>query len=397
MSRIDDCHKVMDFRVLAKARLPLAIFDYIDGAADDEITAGWNEERIRAIALLPRALADVARIDLKTRALGHDMALPVYVSPTAGQRLFHHDGEAGVARAAHDFGLVYGLSTLATSSIETVGQATPGAKWFQVYVWKDRALVRDMIERARAAGFTGLLLTVDAPVAGKRERDLRNGFSIPPRIGLRRIAETLARPQWTFNYLTHPPVGFEVLGKASSLKHAAGVMAFINSQFDRTITWDDAAWMADVWKGPFAIKGLVAPEDAERAVQAGATGVILSNHGGRQLDTCVAPIDMVAPVVARVGERCDVLVDGGFRRGTDVIKALCLGAKAVGLGRAVLYAHAAGGEVGVRRMLAILQAEMEIAMTLMGARAIADLRPEMLAQDAKKLEPALSHSAALAR
>lgn len=377
-SALARCHRVTDFRAGARARLPKAIFDYIDGGADDEITLRWNEERIRAIGLEPRALSDVAAIDLRTRALGQDMALPVYLSPTAGQRLFHHDGEAGVARAAADFGIVYGLSTLATSSIETVSAATTGPKWFQVYVWKDRALVREMVARAKAAGFTGLMLTVDTPVAGKRERDLHNDFSIPPRIGLRRVAEAILRPHWTWNYLIHPPVGFAVLGTVGGMSEAAGVMAFINAQFDRTITWDDAAWLADLWGGPFAIKGLIAPEDAVRAAEAGATGVILSNHGGRQLDTCIAPIDAVARTVALVGERCDVLVDGGFRRGTDVIKALCLGAKAVGLGRAVLYSHATGGEAGVRRMLGILKQEMEIAMTLLGARSIDQLGPHLL-------------------
>jgi L-lactate dehydrogenase (cytochrome) len=361
-----NCHRVMDFRAHAKARLPKAIFDYIDGGADDERTLGWNHDRYAELALMPRALVNVAELNTRTTALGHEMALPFYISPTAGQRLFHHEGEAGVARAAHAYGLVYGLSTLATSTIETVGAATPGPKWFQVYVWKDRGLVKSMIERARAAGFTALMLTVDAPIAGKRERDLHNGFSIPPRIGARRVLEAFVRPEWTFNYLTHPKVGFEVLGDIEGITETAGVMEFINKQFDRTITWDDAAWMIREWGGEFAIKGLIAPDDCVRAAEVGATGVVLSNHGGRQLDSCLAPIDVLEPCVDAAGDRLDVLIDGGLYRGVDIVKALCLGAKAVGLGRAVLYSHAAFGEAGVRRMLAILKDEIDRALALMG-------------------------------
>jgi L-lactate dehydrogenase (cytochrome) len=374
-----DCHSIADLRRLAQARLPRAVFDYLDGAADEELTARWNQEAFRTCRLVPHVLRDVSQPDLSTSVLGERIALPLILAPTGMSRLFHHDGERAVARAAARAGTIYTLSSMATTSIEDVAALTKGPKWFQIYVWRDRAVLRDFFDRCRAGGYQALCLTVDLPVAGKRERDLRNGFTVPPKIRLGTVLDTLRRPYWLWNYLTSPPMRLgNVRAVAGRSDRAFSVIEYTTSQFDPSVSWDDAAWMIREWNGRFAIKGIASPEDARRAVDIGAHAVILSNHGGRQLDQGVAPFEMLAETVDAVAGRAEVILDGGVRRGTDVIKALCLGARACMIGRPYLYGLGAGGEAGVEHALAILRGEIERGMQLLGCARMAELGKEYL-------------------
>ncbi len=373
---------IWDLREIAQRRLPKMVFDYIDGAADDERTLKESVARLNAYRLVWDALVDVSQIDLSTRVMGHDLPVPFFVSPTAGQRMFHHEGETAGARAAHKMGTIYSLSTIGSTSIEDCGACTPGPKWFQVYVWKDRGIVEEMLERAKAAGFTGLILTVDVPVAGNRERDPRNGFAIPPRINGQTVMQVLEKPEWLLNYLTSPRITVpNFKGARGGDGDAAGIMGFINSQFDRTVTWKDAAWMREKWGGPFAVKGITQGEDARRCAEIGAAAWV-TNHGGRQLDTAPATIDCLEEVVAAVDGKVDVIFDGGVRRGTDIVKALALGAKAVALGRAYLFGLAAGGEAGALRAMTILKTEVERNMALLGCARVKDLSPRFVRKPA---------------
>jgi len=373
MSALAKAVNIADLRVLARKRLPRMVFDYIDGGADDEVTLRDSVRRFQDYQLAWDALVDIAAIDVSRSVMGAPMRLPFFISPTAASRLFHIGGEPAVARAAHAAGVAYSISTLGSTSIEDIAKATPGPKFFQIYVWKDRGLVREILQRVRAAGFSGVILTVDVPVAGNRERDPRNGFSLPPKITPQTVSQVLARPAWALDLLRQPPI------KPASFAHLpeppGGIIGFINSQFDRSVTWKDAAWMRETWGGPFAVKGVITPQDARRCVEIGASAVWISNHGGRQLDTSALTIDALAPIVAAVNGQAEVILDGGVRRGSDIVKALALGAQAVALGRAYLWGLAAGGEAGVRRALSILEEETARAMALVGAARIADLQP----------------------
>lgn len=365
MDRLARAVNIDDLRALAQRRLPRMVFDYIDGGADDEVTLRRSVDRFRDYTLSYDTLVDIAAIDTKRSVMGAPMRLPFFISPTAASRLFHISGEPAVARAAHQAGIVYSISTLGSTSIEDIAKATPGPKLFQIYVWKDRGLVKEVLQRVRAAGFHGVILTVDVPVAGNRERDPRNGFSIPPAVTPQTAAQVLTRPAWAWDLLRQPRI------KPANFAHLpeppGGIIGFINSQFDRSVTWKDAAWLREEWGGPFAIKGIINPADAERAVALGADAVWVSNHGGRQLDTCPTTIDALEAIVSAVAGRAEVILDGGVRRGSDIVKALALGAQAVALGRAYLWGLAAGGEAGVARALAILEAELTRTMALIGA------------------------------
>lgn len=369
------CYNIGDLRRAAKRRLPAPIFNYIDGGADDERTLVRNTGAFDDYHLVPRVLVDTATLDLKTKVLGAEIDWPLFLSPTAFNKLFHHHAESAVARAAAKFGTLYSLSTLGTTSIEDVAAATGGPKMFQVYIFKDRGLTREFVARCKAAKFTAMALTVDVLVAGNRERDHYTGMSMPPRPTLKSWLGFAMHPEWSLNTLLHP--GFAVANVtrpgSSGLSGSISVIDYINQQFDRSITWKDAEWLAKEWGGPFAIKGVHAPEDARLALQSGATAVMVSNHGGRQLDSVPGALDMIPPIVDAVGGRLEIILDGGIRRGTHILKALALGATSCSTGRGYLYGLAAGGQAGVERALTLLKAEVERDMILLGCRRIADI------------------------
>jgi len=361
---------IADLRLLAKAKLPRMVFDYIDGGAEDEITLARNVDRLRAHTLHWSVLQDISTIDTSTTIMGAESALPFFITPTAASRLFHYQGEMAVARAATKAKTIYSMSTIGSTRVEDVATVAPGPKWFQVYVWKDRGLVREGLARAKAAGFTALALTVDVPVAGNRERDPKNRFTVPPKITMTTALDVLSRPTWAWRLATSPritPANFE----GARGDHPGGIMGFIDSQFDRTVSWKDAAWLIDQWDGPVAIKGVMSASDARESLAIGAQGVWVSNHGGRQLDRVSATIDALPEVVDAIGGRASVI--GGVRRGTDIVTALALGANGVAIGRAYLYGLGAGGEAGVSKALEILTTELRRDMALLGVTRIAEI------------------------
>lgn len=374
------CHNVGDLRRRARAALPAPLFHYMDGGADDEWSLRNNSAAFARHMLVPDYLVDVGTIDLTTRVLGCDLALPFFLSPTGMSRLFHHGRELAVARAAERFGTLYTLSTLATTSLEAIAEAVASPKMFQIYILKDRGLTTEFVDRCKAAGYRALCLTVDMPVAGNRERDKVNGMQMPPQWRLGSLASFATHPTWSLNYLRDPDFALaNVAHRVDALGGGAmGLIDYVNSQFDRSVTWDDAAWLVRQWDGPFVIKGLMSPADAVRAADIGASAVMISNHGGRQLDGAPAPVDMVAPMRDAVGTRLELIVDGGIRRGTDVLKALALGADACSVGRAYLYGLAAGGEAGVVHALGLLRDEIMRGMALLGRRRIADIGADVI-------------------
>ncbi|HEY8509269.1 MAG TPA: alpha-hydroxy acid oxidase [Steroidobacteraceae bacterium] len=369
------CYNIADLERLARRKLPKPFWDYLAGGSDDEVTLRRSTAAFNRYELLPRYLIDVTKIDTSTTVLGSRIEWPVFLAPTGVTRLFHTDGERAVARAAHRHGTIYSLSTMGTTTIEDVGAATPGPKCFQIYVLKDRGLTKEYIERCRAAGYTALCLTVDLPQPGNRERDWRSGMTIPPRMTLSSLVDIALHPGWVWRFLTQPRIEFKNLTTAWSTEEqrkAGNVIQYFSKQFDRTVTWDAAEWMASEWGGPFAIKGILTPEDAKRAAAIGATAVMISTHGGRQLDGVPAPIDMIVEVVDAVGDRIEVILDGGVRRGTHVLAALAMGAKACMIGRSYLFGLAAGGEAGVDRALTLLRAEVERGFALIGWQSVRD-------------------------
>lgn len=352
------------------------VFDYIDGGADDEVSLRRSVSRFQDIELVWDALADVSAIDTTTTIMGAASASPFFISPTATSRLFHpRAGELAVTRAAHAAGVPYACSTLASTSVEDIAAANPGTKWFQVYVWKDRELVKEMLGRAKAAGFGAIILTVDLPVAGNRERDGANDFTIPPKITWRTATQALTAPGYLWDLMTTPeirPANFV------HLRIDGGLIGFVNTQFDRSVTWNDARWLRENWDGKLAIKGISTPEDAQRCIGIGADAVWVSNHGGRQLDTAPTSIDTLPGIADAVAGKAEIILDGGVRRGSDVVKALALGANAVALGRAYLYGLGAGGERGVRRALEIMDSELRRTMALCGRSRLSGLTRDLL-------------------
>lgn len=371
---LSGCHSIADLRRAAKRQLPGAVFDYMDGAAEDEVTLYRNQADFGRYELLPRFLVDVEDMDLSTRVLGAAIDVPFVLAPTGMSRLFHHTGELAVARAAQKAGTLYSLSSLATTSIEKVAGVTTGPKMLQLYVWRDRGLLKDFIQRAKASGYTALCLTVDFPAAGQRERDLRNGFTVPPEIRLANILDTLQRPGWPWGFLTSPRMALEnVRGHATAAENLFSVIDYATSQFDPSLAWEDVAWMIREWGGPFAIKGILSVDDARRAAEIGVTAVIISNHGGRQLDHSPSPVSVLPDIVDALGDRVEIFLDGGIRRGTDLLKALSLGARAVMIGRAYLFGLGAGGEAGVDRALQLLTAEIKRSLMLVGCTSVKEL------------------------
>jgi L-lactate dehydrogenase (cytochrome) len=373
--RLEDCYNTGDFRELARRRMPGPIFNYIDGAADDEVTYRRNTEAFERCDLVPNVLAGVENIDMSTTVMGQKLDMPFFLAPTALQRLFHHDGERAVGAAAEKFGTLFGISSLGTVSIEEIGASISTPKLFQLYVHKDKELTRSMIDRCREAGFEALTLTVDTIVGGNRERDLHSGFTTPFRLNLRSLLGFATHPAWAFNHFTHER--FELSQLKDYVKEgtniSVSVAKYFNTMLDQSMDWDTAAEIAEYWGGPFALKGVMSVEDARRAVDIGATAIMVSNHGGRQLDGSRSPFDQLAEIVDAVGDRADVICDGGIRRGTHVLKALSVGARACSGGRAYLYALAAAGQPGVERALGLMREEIERGMKLMGCRSIAGL------------------------
>jgi len=374
-ARLDRCLNIDDLRAAARKRAHRMVFDYIDGGADDERTLMRNSAAFADYELLFRVLVGVDDIDPSTTVLGQKIPYPLIAAPSAGNRLFHTAGERAVARAAGDLGLPYCLSTLASVSIEEVAKATAGPKWFQCYVWKDRGLIREMLARARAVGFSALILTVDFPVTGNRERDPRNGFTIPPKIGVRQAWEALKRPAWTWDYLIGSAIRYANLSEATP---AVSLAQFVAEQLDASFSWADAEWLLSEWRGASIIKGVVRADDAVRALTSGFNAIMVSNHGGRQLDDSPAPIEVLEEIVQTVGDRAEVILDGGVRRGTDILKALALGARAISFARPYLYGLAAGGEAGVRRALSLLTTSLRRDMALMGVRTVAEVNRSFL-------------------
>jgi len=381
--RLSRCASVEDLRALAKRRLPRGVFGYIDGAAEDERTHGRNCRAYHRLEFRPRVLRDVTDVDPSTTLLGKAIKMPLVLAPTGFSRIAHSEGELAVARAADRAGITYSLSTLGTRSIEDVAAVNSGAKWFQVYVWKDRGLVKELVERARDAGFETLLLTVDVAVLGRRERDVRLGFTLPPQLGLDTIVDGIRHPGWTWDFLRSEPIEFssavsrDASGEVKGTD-AMGLAAYVNEQFDPCLTWRDIDWLRSIWDGPIVIKGIQTIEDAVLSAEAGVEGIVLSNHGGRQLDDAPPTLELVAPVADKVGDRLDVLCDGGVRRGSDIAKAVALGAKACLVGRAYFYALGAGGERGVDLVLRWFDEGFRRTMALLGARTVAAITPDMV-------------------
>jgi len=377
--RLNDCHNFHDFRELARRRLPGPIFDYIDGAADDEVTHRRNTASFESCDLVPDVLRGIASVDTSVTVLGQKLAVPFYCSPTALQRLFHHHGERAVAAAASNHATMFGVSSLGTVSLEEVRKNYSTPQMYQFYFHRDRGLNRAMLQRARDAGVDVLLLTVDSITGGNRERDLRTGFSIPFKLTLGGMLQFALKPTWALNYLTHERFSLPQLDQHVDM--GGGTMSigrYFTEMLDPSLNWSDVAEMVRDWNGQFCLKGVMSAGDAKRAADIGCTGIVLSNHGGRQLDGSRSAFDQLAEIVDVVGDRLDVMMDGGIQRGTHVIKALSLGAKAVGLGRYYLFPLAAAGQAGVERALDLLRTEIERGMKLMGRASIGELSRDNL-------------------
>lgn len=372
--RLKDCYNFHDFRKLAKQRLPGPIFNYIDGGADDEVTLAENSKAFNRCDLLPSVLAGVKDVDMSVTVLGQKLDMPVYCSPTALQRLFHHRGERAVAAATEKYGTMFGVSSLGTVSLEELRQKHKNPQIYQFYFHRDRGLNAAMMQRAKEAKVDVMMLTVDSITGGNRERDLRTGFSIPFRLNLSGLLQFMLKPMWGINYVTHEKFRLPQLDDHVAMgSGTSSIGGYFTEMLDPTLNWDDVAKMVKDWDGQFCLKGVMTVEDARRAADIGCTGIVLSNHGGRQLDGSRTPFDQLAEIVDAVGDRLDVLMDSGVQRGTHVLKALSLGAKAVGVGRQYLYPLAAAGQPGVERALGLMRAEIERDMRLMGVSSIDQL------------------------
>jgi L-lactate dehydrogenase (cytochrome) len=372
---INDCYNFEDFRKLAKKKLPAPIFHYIDGGADDEVTLNRNTNAFNDCDLVPNILASVGEPDLSTTVFGRKIDMPLFLSPTAMQSLYTPEGDKASARAAEKFGTMYSMSTMASFSIEEIANISSGPKLFQLYVHKDQSITDDLIDRCRRANFDGLCLTVDTLVAGNRERDHRTGFTTPPKLTLESLLSFAMRPEWVFKYLTNKK--FEL----ANIKHktdkgtniAKSVIDYINEQYDPEMNWKDAEYCVKRWNGPFALKGVMSVDDAKRAIDIGCTAIMISNHGGRQLDGSRSPFDQVKAISDAVGDKLEIILDGGIRRGTHVLKALAAGATACSFGKAFLFSLGAGGQKGVERLLDNMNKEIRRNMILMGCKKIEDL------------------------
>ena len=373
--RYTKCNNLMDFRGIARQRLPAPVFHYIDGGADDEVSLARNTSAFNDYELMPSQLHDVSNIELQSTLFGEAVDWPVMISPTGASKLFHADGEPAVARAADKFGMIYSLSTLGTTTIEAAAGASNGPKLFQLYMFKDRGLTEEWIKRCRSAGYKALALTVDVTAGGNRERDLVHGFAAPPRSRLRQLLSLARHPLWLYRAVLQKDLEMVNItsSEAAAAALQAGIRNYIDDELERTLTWKDVEWLAAQWNGPLAIKGVQSVEDCRLAADSGATAVILSNHGGRQLDGSPAPVDCIRDVADALRDRREIICDGGIRRGSHIVKAVALGANACSIGRGYVYALAAAGQPGVERALSLLRAEVERTMALVGCNKISDL------------------------
>ena len=379
-SRLSDCHNIADFRALAKRRLPFPVFHYIDGGGDDELTKDRNTAAFAEVDLVPDVLVDVANVDPSVTVLGKTTRLPLMLSPTALQRLFHWQGERAVAAAAEKFGVWFGISSLASVGIEEIGANFAGPKMLQYYYHKDKGLNAALLEMARAAKFDAVALTVDTITSGNRERCLRTGFTSPPKFTPASALSYAAKPRWALDYLFRDKFSLPNLEKhvAAGSNVAMSVQSYFSEMLDQTMDWKAAEKLRNDWGGKFALKGVMSVGDARRAADMGVDAIFVSNHGGRQLDGARAPFDQLAEIVDAVGDRIEVILDGGVRSGTHVLKALAMGATAVSGGRLYLYALAAAGQQGVERALDILEAEIVRDMKLMGVTRVDQLNRDKL-------------------
>ena len=371
---INNCNNTDDFRRLAKSKLPSPVFHYIDGGADDEITMKRNTESYEKCDLVPNVLKGVEDVDISTTVMGQKLDMPLFCSPTAAQRLFHHKGERAVSKAAEKFGTMFGISSLGTVSLEEIGSTISTPKMFQLYFHKDRGLTESMLERCHESNFDVLALTVDTIVTGNRERDLRTGFTMPLRLSLESLLSFVTHPLWGMNYLIRDKFDLPILkDHIPEANFAITLSDYFSKMLDQSMNWKDAEELRKKWGKEFCLKGIMSVEDAKRAVDIGATGIILSNHGGRQLDGSRSPFDQLSEIVDAVGDKIDIICEGGITRGTHVLKALSLGAKACSGGRFYLYALAAGGQKGVEKALSNMNNEIIRDMKLMGCTKISDL------------------------
>lgn len=380
MPTLKNCNNIAELRRRAQSKLPAPMFHYIDGGADDEWTMRRNTSAFEEWELLPSYLRNIESIDLSTQVLGTQLELPFFLAPTGMSRLFHHHKEFGACRAADRYGTLYSLSTLATTSLEDIAAASKGPKMFQIYILKDRELTKEFVQRCKASHYQALCLTVDTPLAGNRERDLVHGMTMPPKITPGNFFSYGFSFEWVWNLIRDPDFKLaNVVHRVDALgKGAMALIEYANAQFDRTVTWEDAAWLAEQWDGPFVIKGLQTAEDAKRARDIGASAIMVSNHGGRQLEATPAPVDCIPALRDAIGNDLELIVDGGIRRGTHVIKALALGANACSIGRPYLYGLASGGQAGVERALEILKTEIERSIALLGVSSVGDLGTDHL-------------------
>tara|TARA_Y100000590_G_scaffold42330_2_gene45084 strand:- start:989 stop:2140 length:1152 start_codon:yes stop_codon:yes gene_type:complete len=372
---LKDCYNFEDFRKLAKKKLPSPIFHYVDGGADDEVTLRRNTDAFDNCDLVPNVLANVGTPDLSTTIFGKKISLPIFLAPTAMQRLYHHHGDKASAKAAEKFKTFYSMSTMANNTIEEISNISSGPKLFQLYVHKDQSITDDLIERCKSSGFDAMCLTVDTLVAGNREKDHRTGFTTPPKLTLQSLMSFASHPLWVFNYLTHGK--FELANVAKKTDKgtniAKSVIEYINEQYDPAMNWKDAEYCVKKWNGPFALKGVMSVEDAKRAIDIGCTAIMISNHGGRQLDGSRSPFDQVKAISDAVGDKLEIILDGGVRRGTHVLKAIAAGAKACSFGKMFLFALGAGGQKGVEKVLQNMRDEIYRNMVLMGSKNLKEL------------------------
>jgi isopentenyl diphosphate isomerase/L-lactate dehydrogenase-like FMN-dependent dehydrogenase len=369
--RLKEAHTIYDLRDIAKRRTPTAPFDYTDGSADQEISLARARQAFEDIEFQPNVLRDVSDVDLSSTVLGKKVSMPVGIAPTGFTRMMHTEGEIAGCQAAEAAGIPFSLSTMGTRSIEEVAEASPnGRNWFQLYMWKDREKSMALVERAAAAGFDTLMLTVDVPVAGARLRDKRNGMTIPPALTLGTVLNALPRPAWWINFLTTDPLKFASLDSWNGT-----VGELLDKMFDPTVTFEDLKWIREQWKGKLVVKGIQNFDDAKQAVKAGADAVVLSNHGGRQLDRAPIPFHLVPETVKAIGKDAEVHVDTGIMHGADIIAAIAKGAKFTLIGRAYLYGLMSGGREGVDKALSILRTDMIRTMKLLGVRSLEELEP----------------------